>query len=56
MRTRSLSVALLVAVCAAAPARAEIRASASNGFEVASFATVKASPAMVYAAIGVAGR
>jgi hypothetical protein len=42
--------------CAAYPASAEVRASAANGFDVASIATVRASPDKVYAAIGQAGR
>jgi len=56
MRTCRLSLLLLAAVCAAPPASAEVRTSAPNGFDVASVATVKASPAKVYAAIGEAGR
>jgi len=56
MRTRSARLLAVAALVAAVPASADIRASAPNGFDVASIATVKASPAEVRAAIGEAGR
>ena len=56
MRMRSARLFAFAALIAAAPVSADIRASAPNGFDVASVATVKASPAEVRIAIGEAGR
>ena len=48
--------ALIPLLAGAAPAAAEVKSVAPNGFEVASVATISAPPDRVYAALGEVGR
>ena len=50
------AAALAFAAVLAAPATAEVKSVAANGFEVASAATIAAPPERVYAALGDIGR